>query len=136
MPTRRAISDETTNRAPVDETADAGFEVGVQGTLPLNQPAAWKLVTSPAGRKVWLGEAEAETRTARSGERLRLAYQTRGRTSPTTLQLTLSCPRNTSDRTTIHFHHEKLSGTVEREAMRRHWRQVIEELCALAEEFR
>lgn len=125
------------------ETLDAGFQIGVQRTVQVEQPALWEWMLSPEGRSVWLGEVEAfeaepgspfetvdgttgEVRTVKSGERLRMTWQPAGREEPTTLQLTLSCPRNDASKTTLRVHQEKLADGAEREAMREHWRGVLD----------
>ncbi len=132
-------------RRVTGETADAGYQVGVQKVIPMGRRALWELLTSKDGLKLWLGSVRkfspepgarykalrgpgGEIRTVKTGERLRLTYQRPGRDAPTTLQLSLSCPRNTKTRTTLRFHHEKLSSPDEREEMRVHWKGVLEEL--------
>ncbi len=43
------------------QTRDTGFQVGVRRTLPLSPEDAWRLVTSPAAVREWLGDgAEVE----------------------------------------------------------------------------
>lgn len=132
----------------VGETADAGFQVGVQRTLPVPKASLWDRLTRGDGLATWLGEVgkfsldqgaryetaagtTGEVRTVRPGERLRLTWQPRGRDEPTTLQVTLSCPRNAADRTTLRIHHERLRDGAEREAMAAHWRGVLDDLESL-----
>lgn len=136
-------------RRQTGETTDAGFQVGVQRAIPAAREALWELLTSGPGRRAWLGSVrsprfepgtrmksraglEVEVRTVKPGHRLRLAWRPAGRAADTTLQLTLSCPRNTRSRTTLRFHHEKLADEAEREDARVHWRAVLEELAKLA----
>ena len=133
----------------VGETADAGYQVGVQRTVRVEQGALWERLLSPSGLAVWLGgvdtegfEAEpgatyepadctvGEVRTVSEGERLRMTWQPAGRDEPTTLQLTLSCPRNDDSKTTLRVHHEKLADADEREAMGAHWRDVLDRIEA------
>jgi uncharacterized protein YndB with AHSA1/START domain len=138
-----------TGRRIVGETGDAGFQLGVQKVIPLGRGALWELLTSPVGIEAWLGSVAelafepgtpyetshglvGEIRTVRPGERLRLTWQPADRQAATTLQLTLSCPRNTDHRTTLRFHHEKLAGPAEREDMRAHWKGVLDTLAGLA----
>jgi len=40
------------------QTENAGFQIGVQKTLPIAQKKAWVLITSPDGLKIWLGDIE------------------------------------------------------------------------------
>lgn len=79
----------------VGETADAGFQVGVQRTLPVANDALWEFLCSAEGRRLWLGggtsfepepgttyEADdgtvGEVRTVKAGERLRNDVAARG----------------------------------------------------------
>lgn len=43
----------------VGETADAGYQIGVQRTLPVPKDQLWELLTSPDGLAIWLGEGES-----------------------------------------------------------------------------
>ncbi len=136
-------------RRIVGQTGDAGFQLGVQKAVPLGREALWDLLTSPEGLEIWLGPGTegvveagqsyrasdgltGEIRAIRPGERIRLTWQPADRPAHTTLQLTLSCPRNTDQRTTLRFHHEKLAGPDERNRMREHWRDVLAALEELA----
>lgn len=134
----------------VGETADAGFQVGVQRTLPVGQDRLWELLIDPAGREAWLGAVDAfdpapghayetadgttgEVRTVTPGERLRLTWRPPDRDGATTLQLTLTCPRNDASKTTLRFHHERLADADERAAMRERWQAAADRLEALTE---
>lgn len=129
------------------ETADAGYEIGVQKTLPLPVQKAWELITSPEGLKIWLGNAPrlslvmghnfrtpdgttGQIRVVREDRHIRLTWCPQDWKYATTLQVRLT-PRE--DKTVIGFHHEKLAGGREREMMQRHWRYVLEQLEDLAE---
>lgn len=131
------------------ETLDAGYQVGVQRTMKVEQGRLWDLLCSPEGRAMWLGETDGfdaepgatyetadgttgEVRTVKAGERLRMTWQPAARADPTTLQLTLACPRNDDSKTTLRVHHEKLADGDEREAMREHWRAVLDRIEATA----
>src|SRR5688572_16647966 len=74
------------------QTAAAGFEVGVQQTLPVTPLQAWQLVVKRPGRDVWLGPVAqlrlrkgsayvtsdgtfGEVRSVTPGEHLRLTWQ-------------------------------------------------------------
>ena len=122
---------------------------GAQRAMPLDRQALWELLTSDAGVAVWLGRARGlalepgaryeldrgpsgEIRTIKPGHRLRLTWRAGGANPCTTLQLSLSCPRNNAARTTLRFHHEKLASEAHREQMRAHWKGVLDELVALA----
>lgn len=123
----------------VGETADAGYQVGVQRTVYAERGAVWEHRLSAAGLGTWLGDTDdfeaepgrdyetgdgtvGEVRTVSESERLRMTWQPAGRDEPTTPQFTLSGPRNDDSKTTHRFHHEKIADAGEREAMRAHWR--------------
>jgi uncharacterized protein YndB with AHSA1/START domain len=135
----------------VGETSDAAFQIGVQRTIGAPREVLWELLLSPKGRAVWLGEVDTlplepgaryqtrrgvtgEIRTFREGERIRLTWQPPELDRATTLQVTLSCPRNTDSKTTLRFHHEKLESAEHREEMRAHWKAVAQRLRRLAAE--
>jgi len=137
-------------RRTTGETGDAGFQIGAQRSIAAGRNALWKLLTSAAGVRVWLGSTrgatfepgarfstddgiEVEIRTVKPAERVRMTWQPAKRKRATTLQITLSCPRNDERHTTVRFHHEKLSSKTERERMRAHWKAVLADLAALTE---
>lgn len=124
-------------------TADAGFQVGVRTTLPLDNAEAWTLITAGDAAPLWLNDEiptepgqtihgadghDYELRTIRTGERMRLK-----RTDPKTgessiVQVTLS-PAKTG--TTLNFHHEGLRDSEHREEMRSHWRQIADKILGI-----
>jgi uncharacterized protein YndB with AHSA1/START domain len=132
----------------VGETADAGFQVGVQRTVTATAAEAWELITSRPG--LWLGDgasvafaageryavpagrdapgASGEVRAVKPGERLCLTWQPEGWSAPATLQLTLA--ETGPGRTAIHVHLEKLPDAGARDAMRAHWRGALERIAA------
>lgn len=126
-------------------TADSGFEIGVQRTLPISQERLWELLLSPEGCRLWLGDVptvefepdityvasdgiKGELRTLKRGTRLRLTWQPQDWDADSTLQITLACPRNSAEKTVLRFHQERLADRDTREAMREHWRDVLDRL--------
>jgi uncharacterized protein YndB with AHSA1/START domain len=125
------------------ETADAGFQLGVQKTLPVDADAVWRLITSLEGMRIWLGSVNEpvpiekgviyETRDGTTGEirsvvpgtRLRLTWKPSDVTAATTLQLHLT-PKG--ERTALLIHHEKLRDADHRAAMKEHWQAVLKRL--------
>lgn len=129
-------------RAPVGETADAGFQVGAQRTLDLPAAEAWSLLMERPGPDAWLGAGtdfrptpghvyraedgtHGEVRTVRPGFRVRLTWHPPDWRAPTTLQITLT-PKG--ERTTVGFHHERLPDAEARTAMRARWTRVLDTL--------
>ena len=134
-------------RRVVGQTADAGFQVGVQKTLPIGLDGAWTLLSSRRGIACWLGKTsrfsltegktfrtetgiQGEIRVVKPGTRVRLTWQQPGMQRPATLQITLVAagPENTS----IRIHLEHLPSQKSREEMKAHWRAVLDELNQLA----
>lgn len=115
-------------RRVVGQTLSVGFEIGVQKMVHLPKKKVWQIINSSAGKKIWQGKAKVELRTKKEEERMRLRFIPPGRKQPTVLQIYLSCPRNEMNKTTVGFHHEKLSGLAERNKMRRHWQKVLVKL--------
>ncbi|MGH7196980.1 MAG: SRPBCC family protein [Candidatus Saccharimonadales bacterium] len=130
-------------RRVVGQTKDAGFEIGVQKTFDVSVDQAWQLLLTEPGLSVWLGalgedfhfaKGEAyetadgthgEIRSYTLGERLRLTWQPKDWDHSSTLQIYV-LPTNTG--ASIRFHHEKLANAEEREAMREHWRNVLDKI--------
>jgi uncharacterized protein YndB with AHSA1/START domain len=124
------------------ETADAGFQVGVQRTVAATAAEAWDVIASrpdlwlgegvvlplAEGRRYEVADAAGEIRVVKPAKRLRLTWQPEGWAAPATLQLTLSEPR--SGKTAVSAHLEKLPNAEAREAMRARWRETLERLTA------
>jgi len=130
----------------VGGTENAGFQIGVQRTLPLSLEQAWDLITQPEGRALWLGtvsdlrwekRAAYETAEGTRGEirsftpqkLVRLTWQPPDFATPSTLQVYLE---PSGKKTAVHFHQEKLDSAETREQMRAHWRQVLQGLAEIA----
>lgn len=136
-------------RRQVGQTADAGFQIGVQKTIAAGQEAMWELITSPQGRKIWLGDIprmrwepgeDYETKAGTRGQvrsvdapsRIRMTWQPKGRSKPAVLQVSIYSPRNQRLSTNVRFHQEQLRSAAEREKMRKHWKKALKELEKLA----
>lgn len=128
-------------------TENAGFQIGVQKTLPLTAEDAWNLITQPEGLALWLGTVSdlrwekraayetaegtrGEIRSFTPGKLVRLTWQPAGFAAPSTLQVYLE---PSGKKTAVLFHQEKLDSTETREQMRAHWREVLQRLEELAE---
>lgn len=130
----------------VGETAEAGFQIGVQRTVNADRETLWTYITSATGLSQLLGPidslaiepgttyeteegATGEIRTVSAGERLRLTWQPSTFSEPSTLQLTLEAHDN-DDRTIVRVHQEKLENSDQRELMRDRWTTVLEGIKA------
>jgi uncharacterized protein YndB with AHSA1/START domain len=125
------------------QTADAGFQVGVQRTLPIDAARLWTFITGPEGLSVWLGEGTeelalskgaafettdgttGEIRSVYPGEKLRLTWRPDTWAQETTLQLYLD---DKGGKAALLFHHEKLESPEQRSRMKEHWRGVLERI--------
>lgn len=130
----------------VGQTAAAGYEVGVQVTLPVTPRQAWQLLVKRPGRDVWLGPVAqfrlsegaeyvtpdgtfGEVRSVTPGKYLRMTWQAAERQKPTTLQIRVVPGKNGAS---VRIHHEKLENQAERRRIRQHWQRVLQQLRALA----
>ncbi len=127
---------------PVGLTRDAGWQIGVSRTFPIDLETAWKLLNSRMGLRLWLGEdvpspltkgaryrtkdrTRGEVRSVRPRDRMRLTWQPEGRAAPAIVQVVVTpSPRGCS----VRFHTDHLASKDEREAMRAHWREVLSRL--------
>lgn len=127
------------------QTADAGYEIGVQRTLPLAPSALWDLVVSPAGVEQWLGDCDTfeleagahyetadgvsgEIRTLSRGERIRFTWAPPDREDATTVQLYIRPSSGTAEKAVLQVHQEYLDDQDEREAKRVHWHDVLDDI--------
>lgn len=125
------------------QTAGTGFQVGVRKTFPFSRDDLWHRLTEPGAMRLWLGTDKAklaagesyrcagvkgELRVVKPGDRIRFTRSVEGKPASTVqFALTASGPKKTS----VTFHHEKLSNAGEREAMRAHWKDVAEKLAEM-----
>lgn len=136
----------TTSDIPVGMTKDAGWEIGVRRTVELTPGEAWQLVTSPAGRRCWLGEVEGwalepgaayhlpegthgEIRVV-SASHLRITWQPPGWERPSTIQVRVNA---NGPRAVIAFHQEHLPGQAERAERKAHFLAALAALESLAQ---
>ena len=130
-------------RRVLGQTAGAGFEIGVQKTLPAEAERLWQLLVSAEGMRIWLGDvAEAfplqpglayetrdgttgEVRSVQPGEKLRLTWKPADWAAPSTVQIYLQAK---GERTAVRFHQEKLESAEQRALMKNRWRAVLEAL--------
>ena len=132
----------STTERPTGLTRDAGWQIGVSRTLPVDLATAWEHLLSPGGLALWLGEVvtgpltrgaeyatadgtRGEVRSLRDHDRVRLTWQPPGREAPATLQVALTeAPRGC----TVRFHTERLTSADERARLRAHWSAVLDRL--------
>lgn len=126
----------------VGQTADTGFQIGVQRTLPVSVDDAWALLMSPEGVRAWLGGAgprwekgekyalpdgsAGEVRVFKPGSHLRMTVHPDGWARASTLQVRVM-PKD-EQKTVVSFHQEHLPGTAERDARRRFFESALDAL--------
>lgn len=131
----------TDEKQHVGQTRDAGFQIGVRRILPIEHKAAWRLLTSREGVRMWLGEIEGELA---KGVAYRLSDDTIGHVSVfvrlshlrITRQPQASARASTiqlrvipnGDCTTVAFHEEQLPRPDERAQRRIYYRAVLDQL--------
>ena len=135
-------------RRVVGQTADTGFQVGIQRTLPIGLDDTWALLSSRKGIACWLGKVrrlsltegktyktdkgiEGEIRVVKPGNRIRLTWHKPGMKRAATLQLALV---GSGQKTSLRVHLEHLPSQKFRDEMKSHWRGVLEDLAKLIEE--
>ncbi len=126
----------------VGQTRDVGFQIGVRRTLAVPLQTAWRLLTSPEGARVWLGEpppaaftpatsyrledgAHGEVRVCKENSHLRLTWRPAGWPRPSTIQVRVV---PSGEKTVISFHQEHLPGPAEREERREFFALALETL--------
>ena len=131
--------------SPIGKTRDAGWQLGVRRTYPLDLWPAWECLLAPTGRAVWLGTdapldwslkvpqilphgLEIEFRVLKPGSHLRLQYFTASLARPSRLQIRV-LPAKTG--TTVAIHQEMLSTATERAQGLDHWKGVLHALDPL-----
>ncbi|HEX2209619.1 MAG TPA: SRPBCC domain-containing protein [Longimicrobium sp.] len=127
----------------VGQTAAAGFNIGVQRTVPLSAHDAWRLLTSPDGVRAWLGGAPklqwekgerytledgsgGEVRVFEPGSHLRITWGPEGWPRASTIQVRVT--PSGERKSVITLHQEHLPGAAEREERRRFFEAALEAL--------
>jgi uncharacterized protein YndB with AHSA1/START domain len=133
-------------RRVVGQTADAGFQLGAQKTLPIPPERAWALLTSENGLGCWLGHAQGiqmtegqqyatsegivgEVRVVKPGKRIRLTWQRPDMERHSTLQVTVA--PGAPGKSAVRFHHERLPSKKLRDELCACWKETLEELAKL-----
>jgi uncharacterized protein YndB with AHSA1/START domain len=136
----------------VGQTADVGFQIGVQRSVEASAGRLWDVLTERP--ELWLGPgvavsfepgqaydvppgegepgARGEVRVVKPGDRLRMTWQPAGWPVPATVQVTLSPVA--PGRTRLQAHLEKLPDAETREAMRERWRAALDRITQAAGE--
>lgn len=127
---------------PVGQTKSQGWQIGVSRTLPISLEKAWEMILDALelpsemiqqqqhsynkGTVLETGSAtRIEIRSHEPYSLLRMKWHPKGWSRSSTLQIRVR-PAKTG--TTISVHHEWLQDAEHREAMRRHWTEVLEVL--------
>ncbi|MBU0755067.1 MAG: SRPBCC domain-containing protein [Planctomycetes bacterium] len=128
-------------------TKDAGYQIGARKTFPVDHKSAWEIVTSPEGRKLWLGASpdlhlekgaayrlkngdSGEVRVCAKNSHLRITWHPKGWPRASLIQVRVIPKEN---KTVIAFHQEHLPGPDEREARQLHFKSALHALERLIE---
>ncbi len=143
-------------RRTTGETADAGFQLGVQKTIATSPESVWEALADPHGLAAWLGdqdpvdltlqegatfgdpdaatdphapadEPSGEVRVMVPGERVRLTWQPGDWPRASTLQVRVDGKPN--GKTRVSVHHEHLPHEDARDAMRDRWQEALNALA-------
>ena len=134
-------------KRPVGLTRDVGWEIGVRRTFPMSLEEAWRLITSPEGIRIWLGEGPAfslekgdafslddgttcEIRVFKTHSHLRLRRKPADTQQASTIQLRVL---ENGNRSVIAFHEENLASAEQREARRAHFAAALDKFEARLE---
>lgn len=132
--------EEARGRQTVAETA-RGFQVGVQASVTGSPRNAWDLIVDRSD--LWLGSsgvafepgeryrgsgASGEVREVEPTDRLLLTWRPDEWEHPATVEITLR--ESASGTTAIHAHLDELPDADTRQAMRSHWREILEQLVS------
>jgi len=133
-----------TGRRITGQTAGSGFQVGVSGTFPVSVSRLWEYLTGEGALSRFVLEEEPEVSvgeedggTGKSGiewkitvskaeSHFRMKWRLPGWDEPSILQVRIT--EKGPSKSSLTFHHEKLSGPEARGAMKRHWQGVLEEM--------
>ncbi|MGE5551557.1 MAG: SRPBCC family protein [Bacteroidota bacterium] len=135
-------SAEREGKRVVGRTRDTGFAVGARRTFPVSSEEAWRLLISPEGVRIWLGDARGmafkpgetytltnnatgKIRVYQPNHHLRLTWQPPGWAKPSTIQVRV-IPNG--GRTTIAFHQEHLPDADAREQRRVYYAAALDAL--------
>ena len=136
-------------RRVVGETADTGFQLGVQKTMAASAEQLWAALVGPDGLPSWLGEdvelsleegatygdpdsgPAGEVRVLVPGERIRLTWQPGDWERPSTLQVRVE--EKGEEKATVSIHHEHLPDGDAREEMQTRWNAALEEMARKVE---
>lgn len=126
------------------QTADAGYQIGVQKTINLPADILWKEMLLGSLLPIWLndssnfkpevgykfiaGSISGEVRTLDERKKIRMRYQDAKNQKPTTLQLYFM--PSGQDKTSLRFHQEKLASQKERQRMKEYWQEVCAKIEA------
>ncbi len=128
------------NESTVGRTKDAGWQIGVSRTIPVDLDEVWDYLTSADGVAAWLGPGvdlpfevgatyrttdgtHGEIRSLRPHDRVRLTWQPPGRSEDATVQIAVT---PAASGCTMRFHTERLADGAERERMRTHWKAIAD----------
>jgi hypothetical protein len=133
-----------TGRRVLGQTTDTGFQVGASKTYSVSGGDLWEIAISPGVSGLIMGDSvlmeeksagrsvegiEYEVTTFEPGSHYRARWKLPGWHEHSILQMRVT-PKGVS-KSVITFHHEKLPGAEEREAMKNRWKSVLAEIAEI-----
>ena len=129
-------------RRIVGQTAETGWQLGIQRTIDVELPHLWDYLLSSQGLEQWLGKldslklkkgdgfktndgAAGEIRSVKEHERIRLTFTPENRKYPIIMQLYLANQSNNKDKTSLLFHFEKLASQQERQEFKQKYEKIL-----------
>ncbi|MEQ8808520.1 MAG: ATPase [Imperialibacter sp.] len=127
-------------RTPVGLTKDAGFQIGVRKTLPVEAARLWAFLLSGEGVRLWFGDVselpfqvsvnspegmEGLVTTLKEGSHLRMKWKKPGWEHFSMLQIRVI---PAGKKSTISFHQDQLISESQRAEMKTHWAVVIDKV--------
>jgi uncharacterized protein YndB with AHSA1/START domain len=126
----------------VGQTKDAGYQIGARRTFDVSPQRAWEVITSGAGRKLWLGDApefrlepgatyhtasgaEGKIGVVSLGGHFRMTWQPGSWPRPSTIQVRVI---PSGAKAVISFHQDNLPGPKERRERQAFYAGVLDAL--------
>jgi hypothetical protein len=124
---------------PVGLTKDAGWQMGVRKSFPVDINDAWTFLFAEEGLELWLGKVkemkwekghEYKTSSGTQGvvrvvsvfSHVRLTWKKKGWENYSSVQMRTIKGKS---KTTIAFHQDRLLGPEQRDEMLKHWEKVL-----------
>ena len=127
---------------PVGQTKDGTFQFGLRKTFPQKHKEVWDFMFSKKGLLIWLGEIDLDQleikkefvlsnglsgkiNTFKPYSHIRMVWKNKNWKNDAHLQVRIYPSK---EKTVISFAHEKLKDHQQREEVKKHWNDIMDEL--------